>query len=1379
MKKITVWMVSLLSLSATAQQSLVVSGKIDTSLHTSAVYFYERVWPYPVLVDSFVVKKDGSFIARLPKKSADAYLVSEGENTQFSLWADGDKVRLHFNKDRVAVMEGDANFQLVNAANRLLAARMEGMNHDSRAAFHTFQTSLNALVKNNRQLPAVICLLRWYDFEADAPLIDEVLKVLQAKYPNNKAVQQYAWEARRLRKGAPAPDFSFLTTNGSKTTLQQVLRKSPYTLVDVWGTYCIPCREGIPGIKKLYEAYHAKGLNVLAVSLDDKGELWKKSLKEEAMPWAQGRVTDRGRELMKLYRFNGIPYLALFDSTGGIVQLAMSHHELEEKFRELMGAPASATTAENAYAAYEYSAEEKKLQQEALTRNLDSDYVALLQKVNEQAFSKQYLQVLKELGTLKVFQEGKISYSLPLFYQSLKNVAVVHASKADQQKSYDSLERKQFAFLRMVLEKELYLAYLHYRKNNPLLSPLLPVEPEVRTGVLPNGFTYFIRRNPVPEKQVLLYLVNKVGSILENDEERGLAHFMEHMNFNGTRHFPGNQLVEYLQKAGVRFGADLNAYTGFDETVYELPVSSGDPVLLENAFRVMRDWAQEATLDSLEIEKERGVVLEEKRLGKGAAQRANESFFPVITNHSRYAQRLPIGNDTVLKHFAPATLRNFHHNWYRPDLQALIVAGDIDVEQAEQWIKAQFSSLVQPADAPERIRYKIPLTNHNQFVKVTDAEITGTQIQIAAKRSMQPLRTESDYVVHMKKTLLGQLLRQRLFAESNTYSNPAFTNVSASVQPLMGGLEMFSVDIAAKGNQLQEAFAQGWRMIARLHKQGFTAAEFTRVKQAYVRSLENEVKEEDKTPSKNRVSELKACFLSETGVPGIAWELAFVKEHLPQISVADMNDLLAGYLNPVNQDILVQGPAADSALLPDAAVVRQWMQHISSDTFAAYKEQDAAVSLMQAPAHSATTVATRSLPALAITEMVLSNGVKVVLKPTSFRNNEIQYYGFAPGGTSVYPDSLFASAAIAANAIGSMGLSAWDPVALNQLLTGKTISSHVFIKDRTQGVAGVCAPDDLETALQLVYLQFTAPRTDQRLFNNMINGIKAGLLNRYADPVNVFNDTVNYVLGGYHYRAAPLTLALLNRVQLPVVESIYRNSFADASAFTFLFTGNFDTAAIRPLLEQYLGTLPALHKKTQAAVAANPIPSGAVTRIVYKGREDKATVKLVISGKDTIDPMKQLALKTVGEILEMRLLQSLREQEGEVYSPAVKSNTVKYPFTRYVISVSFGCAPQNTDHLVSLVQQAVKNLVNEGPTAEELQKCKAAHAKLIEQALQNNNFWMSYLSTQYENGEDVQEVLHYKEYLDHLTLPFLKQEAKRYLDTPNLVKLILLPESID
>jgi zinc protease len=389
-------------------------------------------------------------------------------------------------------------------------------------------------------------------------------------------------------------------------------------------------------------------------------------------------------------------------------------------------------------------------------------------------------------------------------------------------------------------------AHLVYRSDGVLSTSqaqtVLPLDPGVRTGKLANGFTYYIRHNEEPKNRVIMYLVNKAGSVLEDEDQRGLAHFMEHMSFNGTKHFPHNELVNYLQKAGVRFGADINAYTSFDETVYELPIPSDKPELLKGGLEIMRDWAHEALLDPGEIDKERGVVLEEKRLGKGAGERMQRQYWPVILNNSRYAVRVPIGLDTVLNNFKRPTIARFYNDWYRPDLQAIIIVGDINVDQVEAAIKQQFADLKNPAHERVRPKYTVPLDGKNQFIAVTDKEMTSTQAEVMLKHKAPELKTAADYRGAIIQNLFDQMLGER-YAELQRKADPPFINGGAGISGFMGGLDTYDATVSAKPGELEKGLKAVWRETERLKRYGFTATELERAKTAYLNGMESAVKE--------------------------------------------------------------------------------------------------------------------------------------------------------------------------------------------------------------------------------------------------------------------------------------------------------------------------------------------------------------------------------------------------------------------------------------------------------------------------------------------------------------------------------------------------------
>ncbi|MES2111524.1 MAG: pitrilysin family protein [Bacteroidota bacterium] len=528
----------------------------------------------------------------------------------------------------------------------------------------------------------------------------------------------------------------------------------------------------------------------------------------------------------------------------------------------------------------------------------------------------------------------------------------------------------------------------HAEKNKPP-SPAehgLPLDPAVRTGKLANGFTYYIRHNENPKDRVIFYLANKVGSILETDEQQGLAHFMEHMSFNGTKHFPKNDLVEYLMKSGVRFGADLNAYTGFDETVYKLPVPSDDPKLLSTAIQIVRDWAQEATLDPVEIDKERGVVLEEKRLGKGAQERMQRVYWPLILNGSRYARRLAIGDETILKNFKPETIRQYYKDWYRPDLQALVVVGDIDVDRMERIIKVKFADLKNPSHEKPRIKYTIPLTGKNQFITVTDKEMTSTVVTMLIKHPSEKMRTEKDYRLAVITELYNQMLAQRL-QDLASKAEPPFITGSIGVENFLGGLDSYSIAVKAKPGELEKGFKAVWRENQRIRLFGFSEPELQRAKQAYLLRVSSAFREKGKTPSVDLVNEYLQYFLHQVAAPGVDAEYKMVQEQLPGITLKEINAVLAKYFTSKNRDLIVQAPEKDRKDLPAETTLAKWMKAVEDEHLEAYKDTVSTKSLLTSEPVPGTIISEERNEKINMTTLTLSNGAKVILKPTDFKND--------------------------------------------------------------------------------------------------------------------------------------------------------------------------------------------------------------------------------------------------------------------------------------------------------------------------------------------------------------------------------------------------------
>ena len=921
----------------------------------------------------------------------------------------------------------------------------------------------------------------------------------------------------------------------------------------------------------------------------------------------------------------------------------------------------------------------------------------------------------------------------------------------------------------------LFVPFVVFAQTHTKQAKNLPLDPAVRAGKLPNGFTYYIRHNEEPKNRVIFYLANKVGSILETDDQRGLAHFMEHMSFNGTKHFPKNELVDYLQKSGVRFGADLNAYTSFDETVYQLPIASDKPELVQGGLQVMRDWAQEALLDPVEIDKERGVVLEEKRLGKGASERMRRVYFPMIMNHSRYADRMPIGVDTVLNNFKTATIKSFYRDWYRPDLQALIVVGDINVDEIEKDIKKKFSDLKNPPNERPRIAYTVPLTGKNQFISVTDKENRATSAEILIKHPEEIVRTAADYRKLLIRSLFNEMLSDR-YEEVTRQADPPYVSGGAGIGNFINGLDDYSARVTAKPGELEKGLKALWRETVRVKIFGFTEPELERAKKSYLSVLEFGLKEKGKTASTRYVNEYLQYFLKGTTAPGISEEYRLTQKDLPTITLKDINAIGKEYIKPTDRDILITAPESEKVKLPNQSTVESWLSQVEAEPLQPYKDEMSKLPLLSHEPVAGKIVKEETDEVLHTTTLTLSNGVKVVLKPTDFQNNQVLLSGFAPGGTSLYSDADFQSARYAANLTSISGLGNYSASELRKYLSGKQAGAGVGISEDYQTASGGCSTGDLETMLQLVYGDFTEPRMDKAAFDGFINRNKGFLANMGNDPNIVFGDTVNAVLNQGSLRRASSTIATLEQINSDRAFEIYKERFADASNFTFIFVGSLQTEKIKPLLEKYLGGLPCTHKgETYKDLGIRP-PNGRIEKTVYKGTEAKATVNLVFTGNFNYSAAEKVQMDALKEVLQIRLIERLREDESGVYSPRVGEGVDKYPQSRYHFVISFGCGPQNVEKLIASALDEINKLKTSGPPQANVDKFKAEDQRIKETDLKSNTWWLDYLVTGLQNQDDLHELNTYNSDLSKVTQASLKIMAEKYLSGKNYIKLVLMPD---
>jgi zinc protease len=904
----------------------------------------------------------------------------------------------------------------------------------------------------------------------------------------------------------------------------------------------------------------------------------------------------------------------------------------------------------------------------------------------------------------------------------------------------------------------------------------VPLDPSVKTGKLKNGITYYIKKNAEPKNRAELRLIVKAGSVLETDAQQGLAHFMEHMNFNGTTNFPKNELVNFLQKTGVRFGADLNAYTGFDETVYMLPIPTDSAGLLEKGIQVLDDWAHGALLDPSEIEKERGVVLEESRMGRGAQQRMRDKYLKMILNNSRYADRLPIGKDSILKSFKPETIRAFYKDWYRPDLMAVVAVGDFDVAKVEALISQKFGKIPVTPSPKKRTEYAIPLDGSTNVAIVTDPEYPQNVIQVIYKQPNSKEKSLQDVRNNIAQGLYNAMMGQRM-QELTQKANPPFLYGASNYSDFLGDLDSYtSVALAKDPGSVETALIALLEENARVQKFGFTAPELDRAKKDFMNQMEQAYKEKDKTKSANYVSEYLNHFLHQKPYMGIEAYYAFLQKHIDGVKLEEVNGLAKKYITDKNRSVVIMGPEKAKDALPTEAKIRTLLTEAGKNV-TAYVDDVLDSPLLATEPKAGKLVSEKKNEKLGITELVLSNGVKVLLKPTDFKNDEILIQATGKGGFSLFPGER-ETGMFTSYMIQSSGVGPYNQTQLQKFLAGKTVSGGPFVTELKEGVEGSTSPKDLETTLQLIYAYFTEPRKDKEVVSGMLANQKSYLENmrKTLTPDKVYSDSLNAVLTSNNPDRRPLTPESIDKVSLDRAVEIYKNRFADASDFVFTFVGAFKEDAIKPLLEKYLGGLPSTDRDDTYKHPNIFPPKGRIEKTIYKGLEPKSKVTLINSGEYDYSPENNIQIEALQEVLQIKLIEALREEESGVYGVRVSQDVDKFPSGHYRFTIGFGCAPENVEKLVSRSVAEMKKIKENGADPKDIEKFVAETKRKTEVALKTNNFWINYIDENTFLGDDLDEILKEDQLLKSITVASTKAAANKYFSDDNFIKVVLMPE---
>ena len=910
--------------------------------------------------------------------------------------------------------------------------------------------------------------------------------------------------------------------------------------------------------------------------------------------------------------------------------------------------------------------------------------------------------------------------------------------------------------------------------------PEVPIDPMVRYGKLDNGLTYYIRANKLPKERAEFYIAQNVGAILENDDQNGLAHFLEHMCFNGTKNFPDKLVINYLESIGVKFGANINAYTSLDETVYNLSdVPTIRESIVDSALLVLHDWSGFVSLLDKEIDSERGVILEEWRTGAGADRRMWKESNKLKYPGSQYAKRDVIGDTAVINNFAYQTLRDYYHKWYRPDQQAILVVGDIDVDKIEAKIKTMFADIPKKENAAERIVYPILDNVEPIVVMVKDKEARMTRIELEYKHDKMPAAVKKSingYVVDVANNLVSTMLGNR-FDEITQQADAPFVGGYAMYGELVKSKDAFQLLVVPNEGREMEGLKALLLEAEKVKRFGFTNSELERAKTDYLKNMEKAYNERDNQKNGNLVREYVRHFTSNEVIPGIEWEYQTAQMILPSLTAEMVNQVVKSYVTDNNLIVSIMAPDKEAVKLPTEAEVLAAIADTKKAELTAKAEEDMNKPLIDNAPKAGKLKKTAQNTKLGTTEWTLSNGMKVVFKPTKFKSDEILMSAFSEGGLSkIQKIEDLPSATFATTIIGSNGLGNYNQIELSKLLTGKIAKVTPTIGQYDEGFDGSSSVKDFETMLQLIYLNFTAPRKDENSYKALMNMLKATLANSATDPRKAFSDSINVVIAGHSPRNVNVNLEMLDKISQDIAYDVFKQRFAAPSDFTFVFTGNIDpnNAEVKASILTYLGGLKS--KKVTEKYTDNNIrkPKGLVKNYFDKTMEVKKASNLILyTASLPYNMTNRTTLTAIGSILSMRYLESIREKEGGSYGVGVRGSMSDIPVSEAVVMMQFDTDPDKQAKLMGIIHSEVAEIVANGPKAEDLQKVKENMLKKHAEDIAENGWWKSAIVRYYQ--DNINMVDDYKPSVEALSSESVQQTLKQITEQGNVIEVVMKP----
>ena len=915
------------------------------------------------------------------------------------------------------------------------------------------------------------------------------------------------------------------------------------------------------------------------------------------------------------------------------------------------------------------------------------------------------------------------------------------------------------------------------QQATPSLADKLPVSQDFIVGQLPNGFRYFIKKNNLPAKRAELRLVVNAGATLEDDDQQGYAHFLEHTAFNGTTNFKKNDLMKYLETIGMRLGSDLNATTTADETIYTLSVPTDTAKHLETGFLILEDWAHGQLFDSLEVVNERGVVREEWRGRLGAGERMQRQFTPIILKGSRYAERNVIGSEESIMRAQPSALRRFYQDWYRPDLMAVIAVGDFDVATVEGLIRKHFGGLAMPRNPRPRTVATVPDNTTPLVAIASDPEVTSSSFTVGFKRPSRVVTTVGDYRSRMAINLYFSMLNARLREIAQKPDAP-FLGASASLSSFFArNLNAVTFGGAVKEGGIERGIEAVLAEARRANQFGFLPSELQRTKDNALRGAQAAYDARTRVNSSGFVGQLISHFLSGSALSDAASNYELTRALMPGITLEEVNALGREWYTQHNRVALVTVPKKDGVPPPTEAQILAAIERGLNAQVTAYAENVSADPLMDVVPRPGRIVSARTIDPVGVTEWKLSNGAKVLFKSTDFRADEIIFTASSVGGTSLASDADYLSSANGTSIVTASGLGRFNAIDLGKKLTGKVASASPGISVTTEGLNGGASPKDLETMFQLIHMRFTSPRVDTTIWQTMKGSMLSSLQNRGANPTLVFNDTIAVTMAQNHFRARPPTPELVNQIDPHKALAFYKDRFSNAGDFTFVFVGNIVPDTLKMFVEKYIASLPGTGRVETFKDPGIRTPPGVVEKVVRKGTAPRASTQVFFTGPFSFTPQNRFDFSAMTTLGQMWLNDALREDMGGTYSAVFGGSPARVPRESYSISIGYSSSPENVDKLWSRTLRVIDSLKNHPAPDADLTKIKEQFTRSRETAVKTNSFWLVNIASRDNLGEDLATTLtEYDAMVKNLTSRQIQEAARKYLDTSRYARFVLLPE---